>query len=648
MKAVESASRFAQFKLDRVFAGADLATPEGRTRAVDLAAPLLREIPSELLREQYVQQVAGRTGFDHKMIKDAVARRSAPRRGPEPDEPGAGRRAPVRRRPARGGRAAVGDPPAASSSSTGSTRRSSSIRSPGRRSTCLWSAEDVPEAIERAEGPARSLLERLAVEEPTDGEPETVRARLVVNIVGPAAERLRARLLADGDERAMEIAHLLDQMRNGASAGGRAAKARRCSWYAASLRGRRAEPTNTRGGRGGHAGTEPAARRHRRPRRAVRERGFVTTGEIFAALPDLEPDTEELAAIYTGLEANGVQVVDEIIEELQREDQRRVGRAEPERDHVIEPITPPPTPEPAPPEPVVVERASRPGAVRRVTPRTTLDAGASFDPVRMYLKEIGKVPLLTAEQEVSLAKRFEAGLDAEARLADRRHRRTPEQRAGLRAVVRDGELAKSHLIEANLRLVVSIAKRYVGRGMALLDLVQEGNLGLIRAVEKFDYTKGFKFSTYATWWIRQAITRAIADQARTIRIPVHMVETMNKVTRVQRQMLQELGREPTVEEIAEKVELTPGPCARDPAARSGHGVARDAGGGGGRLLARRLRRGPQRDRTGHCGGACVAHRGDRGGARGAQRPRARGRAHALRSRRRPGADARRGRAASSR
>ncbi len=180
----------------------------------------------------------------------------------------------------------------------------------------------------------------------------------------------------------------------------------------------------------------------------------------------------------------------------------------------------------------------------------------SFDPVRMYLKEIGKVPLLTGPQEVSLAKRIEAGLDAVDRVAQ-----TPDlsdaQRASLRAVSRDGELAKRQLTEANLRLVVSIAKRYVGRGMALLDLIQEGNLGLIRAVEKFDYTKGFKFSTYATWWIRQAITRAIADQARTIRIPVHMVETMNKVMRIQRQLLQELGREPTVDEIAEKVELTP-------------------------------------------------------------------------------------------
>ncbi len=174
----------------------------------------------------------------------------------------------------------------------------------------------------------------------------------------------------------------------------------------------------------------------------------------------------------------------------------------------------------------------------------------------MYLKDIGKVPLLTAEQEVKLARRIEAGV-----LADERLELNPsmdeEQRASEHANVEDGELAKQQLTEANLRLVVSIAKRYVGRGMALLDLVQEGNLGLMRAVEKFDYTKGFKFSTYATWWIRQAITRAIADQARTIRIPVHMVETMNKVLRVQRQMLQELGREPTVEEVARKVDLTP-------------------------------------------------------------------------------------------
>ncbi len=287
----------------------------------------------------------------------------------------------------------------------------------------------------------------------------------------------------------------------------------------------------------------------------VRERGFVTTGEVFAAFPELEPETEQLAAIYASLEASGIQVVDEIIEELEREDERRAGGRsdEPER-AVIQPITPPSaTPELPDPAPAAASEAP----ARRTRPRHRAPVeSSSFDPVRMYLKEIGKVPLLTAAQEVSMAKRFEAGLGAESQL-DEATVLTHEQRASLRAVVRDGELAKSQLIEANLRLVVSIAKRYVGRGMALLDLVQEGNLGLIRAVEKFDYTKGFKFSTYATWWIRQAITRAIADQARTIRIPVHMVETMNKVTRVQRQMLQELGREPTVDEIAEKVDLTP-------------------------------------------------------------------------------------------
>jgi len=289
----------------------------------------------------------------------------------------------------------------------------------------------------------------------------------------------------------------------------------------------------------------------------VKERGFVTTGEIFAAFPGLEPETAELAAIYSGISARGVQVVDEIAEELEREDQRRGtpesrsahrGRtSEPGRSSgvVTRPGTAPTT------KPV-----SRLGNLGEPATRTER-AGeiGSFDPVRMYLKEIGKVPLLTAEQEVTLAQRIEAGLHATERL-ELEPNLTEEAQASLEAVATDGQLAKRQLTEANLRLVVSIAKRYVGRGMALLDLVQEGNLGLIRAVEKFDYTKGFKFSTYATWWIRQAITRAIADQARTIRIPVHMVETMNKVLRIQRQMLQELGREPTVEEVAIKVEMT--------------------------------------------------------------------------------------------
>ena len=181
--------------------------------------------------------------------------------------------------------------------------------------------------------------------------------------------------------------------------------------------------------------------------------------------------------------------------------------------------------------------------------------------MRAYLKEIGKVPLLTAEMEVDLAQRIEAGLFAAEKLRAAEAGEAPKISAALRRdldwLVGDGGKAKRHLLEANLRLVVSIAKRYLGRGMLFLDLIQEGNLGLIRAVEKFDYTKGYKFSTYATWWIRQAITRAMADQARTIRIPVHMVEQINKLTRVQREMLQELGREPTPEELAKELDMTP-------------------------------------------------------------------------------------------
>ncbi|MDR1833586.1 MAG: RNA polymerase sigma factor [Propionibacteriaceae bacterium] len=182
-------------------------------------------------------------------------------------------------------------------------------------------------------------------------------------------------------------------------------------------------------------------------------------------------------------------------------------------------------------------------------------AGATADPVKDYLKQIGKVALLNAEQEVHLAKRIEAGLFAEEALATRRIRK--DLREDYEWITEDGLKAKNHLLEANLRLVVSLAKRYTGRGMLFLDLIQEGNLGLIRAVEKFDYTKGYKFSTYATWWIKQAITRAMADQARTIRIPVHMVEVINKLARVQRQMLQDLGREPTPEELAIELDMTP-------------------------------------------------------------------------------------------
>ncbi|QKJ19442.1 RNA polymerase sigma factor [Microbacterium hominis] len=189
---------------------------------------------------------------------------------------------------------------------------------------------------------------------------------------------------------------------------------------------------------------------------------------------------------------------------------------------------------------------------------STQITGATADPVKDYLKQIGKVPLLNAAEEVELAMRIEAGLFAEEKLSQMSEADKRSQLGlDLQWVARDGQRAKSHLLGANLRLVVSLAKRYTGRGMQFLDLIQEGNLGLIRAVEKFDYTKGFKFSTYATWWIRQAITRAMADQARTIRIPVHMVEVINKLARVQRQMLQDLGREPTPEELSRELDMTP-------------------------------------------------------------------------------------------
>ena len=184
-------------------------------------------------------------------------------------------------------------------------------------------------------------------------------------------------------------------------------------------------------------------------------------------------------------------------------------------------------------------------------------AGATADPVKDYLKQIGKVPLLSAEQEVELAKRIEAGLFADQKLAEGSGMLPADKSIDLEWIAEDGRRAKNHLLEANLRLVVSLARRYTGRGMLFLDLIQEGNLGLIRGVEKFDYTKGYKFSTYATWWIRQAITRAMADQARTIRIPVHVVEAISKLARAQRQMLQDLGREPTLGELAAKLDMTP-------------------------------------------------------------------------------------------
>ncbi|MGI8874193.1 MAG: RNA polymerase sigma factor RpoD [Egibacteraceae bacterium] len=247
-----------------------------------------------------------------------------------------------------------------------------------------------------------------------------------------------------------------------------------------------------------------------------RARGFVTSRDVSETIDAVDPETRVDVALRKLLESEGIEIVDVSAGNgaLRATDERLRARAE----------------------------------------ELALQEGTS-DPVRMYLKEIGRVPLLTAEEEVDLAKRVEAGLGATAAI-ERGAGLAGTRVVDLRRVERSGQLARRKLFEANLRLVVSIAKRYVGRGMLFLDIIQEGNLGLIRAVEKFDYTRGYKFSTYATWWIRQAITRAIADQARTIRIPVHMVETINKLVRTQRQLLQDLGREPTPEEIGVQLEMS--------------------------------------------------------------------------------------------
>ncbi|MBC7252381.1 MAG: RNA polymerase sigma factor RpoD [Actinobacteria bacterium] len=255
-------------------------------------------------------------------------------------------------------------------------------------------------------------------------------------------------------------------------------------------------------------------------------RGILTYDEINESVQGLNLTSEQMDHLYMLLDELNVEVVDgptdESLQDLEDEEEKETTR---------------------------LDSLERELELAGKTPTN--------DPVRMYLKEIGKVPLLTAQEEVDLAKKIEEGEKASAKLREMGDKLSREEKRALQRKEREGQEAKRKLVEANLRLVVSIAKRYVGRGMLFLDLIQEGNLGLIRAVEKFDFRKGYKFSTYATWWIRQAITRAIADQARTIRIPVHMVETINKLIRVQRQLVQELGREPTPEEIAERMELTP-------------------------------------------------------------------------------------------
>jgi RNA polymerase primary sigma factor len=281
--------------------------------------------------------------------------------------------------------------------------------------------------------------------------------------------------------------------------------------------------------------------------KAGKAKGSLTDEEIQGALGDVDLSEEQFENVYALFVSSGIDIVEDAAPDIA--DLAEEGASDDDSAN-----------EPEAEEVVVVEK---PAVKPKRKPKRRSDSASlaplTSDPVRMYLKEIGKVPLLTARLEVDLAKKIKAGVFAteaieEAAEAGKDIPRA--ERRKLERLERIGLEAKKQLVEANLRLVVSIAKRYVGRGMLFLDLIQEGNLGLIRAVEKFDYTKGFKFSTYATWWIRQAITRAIADQARTIRIPVHMVETINKLIRVQRNLLQELGREPSPEEVGEKMEMT--------------------------------------------------------------------------------------------
>ena len=263
-----------------------------------------------------------------------------------------------------------------------------------------------------------------------------------------------------------------------------------------------------------------------------KKKGKLDSGELMETLDDLNLESEQMDQVYDSLEALSIDISndEDILPDLADEEPAAEEIAEVEEEELVD-------------------------------PNSLVNSFSIDDPVRMYLKEIGKVPLLNPDEEIVLAQAMSAGNEAKAKLDELEERRrngetpdiTPEEEAQLRKVYKKGESSKQKLAEANLRLVVSIAKRYVGRGMLFLDLIQEGNLGLIKAVEKFDYTKGYKFSTYATWWIRQAITRAIADQARTIRIPVHMVETINKVIRVSRQLMQELGHDPSPEEISEEM-----------------------------------------------------------------------------------------------
>jgi RNA polymerase primary sigma factor len=308
------------------------------------------------------------------------------------------------------------------------------------------------------------------------------------------------------------------------------------------------------------SGLPEASMQHLVERGRGRDDATVSIDEVVIALGDIDPTPEVVEQVRAMLVAAGV-VLDDSTPDLETlTDEALAAPVSPDEKVVV--VVRDPTLDDDEGDDLIERRHRARFRTARETIRLNAAAGGSSDPVRMYLKEIGRVPLLTGPEEVILAQQIERGTAAAERLADAAASGDLEsldfaERRHLTRLVRKGEDAKAELTQANLRLVVSIAKRYVGRGMQILDLIQEGNLGLMRAVEKFDWTKGFKFSTYATWWIRQAITRAIADQARTIRIPVHMVESINKVHRVQRQMVQELERDPTIEELADKVDMTP-------------------------------------------------------------------------------------------
>jgi RNA polymerase primary sigma factor len=299
---------------------------------------------------------------------------------------------------------------------------------------------------------------------------------------------------------------------------------------------------------------------------AGRRRGYLTQEDLVEVLRTVELSHEVITDSIAAVRAAGIRFVDdenevgeESVESVVTTEVASIQVVEAPPDESTEPVTNGRKRKAAAPDAIAGILGTR--TQRRSAGRSSSysspdgSGGSAGDPVHAYLKEIGKVPLLDANNEVQLATMIEAGNEASERLESEDHSYGPQERAKLHSAVFAGQQAKDALIEANLRLVVSIAKRYRNRGLAFLDLIQEGNLGLMRAVEKFDYTKGFKFSTYATWWIRQAITRALADQGRTIRLPVHMVESINKVSRVHRQLIQELGREPTIEEIAFRVEF---------------------------------------------------------------------------------------------